>query len=36
MIRAENKDAAAPRAAMKIALQMRDAITVKPINVRDV
>jgi hypothetical protein len=36
MIRAENKDAAAQRAEMKIALRMRDAITVKAIKVRDV
>jgi len=35
MIYAENEEAAAKRAEMKIALQMRDAITVKAINVRD-
>ena len=36
IVRAENKDAAAQRAEMKVALQMRDAITVRAINVRDV
>jgi hypothetical protein len=35
MIRAANKDAAAQRAEMKIALQMRDAIIVKAIDVRE-
>jgi hypothetical protein len=35
MIYAENEEAAAKRAEMKIALQMRDAITAKAINVRD-
>jgi 3D (Asp-Asp-Asp) domain-containing protein len=35
MIYAENEEAAVKRAEMKIALQMRDAITVKAINVRD-
>ena len=35
MIYAENEVAAAKRAEMKIALQTRDAITVKAINVRD-
>jgi hypothetical protein len=35
MIQAENKDSAAQKAEMKIALQMRDAISVKAINVRE-
>jgi hypothetical protein len=35
MIRAANKDAAAQRAEMKVALQMRDAITVKATDVRE-
>ncbi len=35
MIRADNKDAAAQRAEMKVALQNRDAITVKAVRVRE-
>jgi hypothetical protein len=35
MIRAENKEIAAQKAEMKVALQMRGAISVKAINVRD-
>jgi len=35
LIRAANKDAAAERAEMKVALQMRDAISVKAINVQE-
>ena len=35
MIYAENEGVAAKRAEMKIALQIRDAITVKAIKVRD-
>jgi hypothetical protein len=35
MIRAANKDVAAQRAEMKIALQMRDAIIVQAIDVRE-
>jgi hypothetical protein len=35
MIRAANKDVAAQRAEMKVALQVRDAITVKAIDVRE-
>jgi len=35
MIHAANKDIAAQKAEMKIALQMRDAISVKAINVRE-
>jgi hypothetical protein len=35
MIRAASKDVAAQRAEMKVALQMRDAIVVKAIDVRE-
>ncbi len=35
MIYAENEEVAAKRAEMKIALQMRNAITVKAVKVRD-
>jgi hypothetical protein len=35
MIRAASKDVAAQRAEMKVALQMRDAIVVKAIEVRE-
>jgi hypothetical protein len=35
MICATNKDIAAQKAEMKIALQMRDAISVRAINVRE-
>lgn len=35
MIRAANKDVAAEKAEMKVALQRQDAITVKAIIVRD-
>jgi hypothetical protein len=35
MIRAANKDLAAQRAEMKVALQIRDAITVKAVEVRE-
>jgi hypothetical protein len=35
LIRAANKDVAAERAEMKVALQMRDAISVKAINVQE-
>jgi hypothetical protein len=35
MIRAANKDAAAQRAEMKVALQIRDAITVRATDVRE-
>ena len=35
MILAANEDAAAQRAEMKVALRMRDAITVKAIYVRE-
>jgi hypothetical protein len=35
IIRAENEDAAVQRAEMKVAIRMRDAITVQAINVRE-
>jgi len=35
MVRAANKDVAAERAEMKVALQIRDAITVKAVAVRE-
>ena len=35
LIRAANRDAAAQSAEMKIALRMRDAITVTAVNVRE-
>jgi hypothetical protein len=35
MIRALNRDLAAQKAEMKVALQMQDAITVQAINVRE-
>ena len=36
LIRATNSEAAARRAEMKVALQMRDAISVTAVNVREV
>jgi hypothetical protein len=35
LIHAANRDAAAQKAELKVALRMRDAITVKAINVRE-
>jgi hypothetical protein len=36
LVRAANRDAAAQRAEMKVALRVRDAISVVAINVREV
>ena len=36
LVRAANSEAAALRAEMKVALQMRDAISVTAVNVREV